>query len=193
MAYDDANEEQASIDKPAEVDVSQQESEELIELVIAAHEARESQAIETPARIDGVLIGQLVGFDAEGLALVDWPGCPISGGQKARVMAAMTPNDVGRRAALLFEGGDPAKPVVMGFLFEGQPMPAPVIPFSAERTQASVDGDRVVLSAEKEIVLQCGPASITLTRAGKIILRGTYVSSRSSGVNRIQGGSVQIN
>jgi hypothetical protein len=53
--------------------------------------------------------------------------------------------------------------------------------------------ERLELTAEKEIVLRVGDASITLTRAGKIILRGTYVLSRSSGVNRIKGGSVQIN
>ena len=33
----------------------------------------------------------------------------------------------------------------------------------------------------------------TLTRAGKILIRGAYLLARSSGVNRIQGGSVQIN
>jgi hypothetical protein len=53
--------------------------------------------------------------------------------------------------------------------------------------------ERLELTAEREIVLRVGDASITLTRAGKIILRGTYVLSRSSGVNKIKGGSVQIN
>ena len=51
----------------------------------------------------------------------------------------------------------------------------------------------LVVSAEKELVFRCGQASITLTRAGKVLLRGTYPSSRSSGANRIKGGSVQIN
>ena len=49
------------------------------------------------------------------------------------------------------------------------------------------------ITAEKEIVLKCGKASITLTKAGKVIIRGTYLLNRSSGVNRIKGGSVQIN
>ena len=44
-----------------------------------------------------------------------------------------------------------------------------------------------------QIVLRCGEASITLTRAGKVLIRGAYVLSRSSGTNRIQGGSVEIN
>ena len=59
--------------------------------------------------------------------------------------------------------------------------------------EAEAVPDRLELVARREIVLRCGNASITLTRAGKIILRGTYVLSRSSGVNKIKGGSVQIN
>ena len=58
---------------------------------------------------------------------------------------------------------------------------------------AKADDEKLILTAEKEIVLRCGLASITLTRAGKVILRGAYLLSRSSGVNRIKGGSVQIN
>jgi uncharacterized protein (DUF2345 family) len=56
-----------------------------------------------------------------------------------------------------------------------------------------IDGQRLQFEAKDEIVLKCGKASITLTKAGKIIIRGTYLLSRSSGVNRIKGGSVQIN
>lgn len=62
-----------------------------------------------------------------------------------------------------------------------------------ETAAATTDGERLVLTAEREIVLQCGGASITLTRAGKIIIRGEYVVTRAAGVNRILGGSVQIN
>jgi hypothetical protein len=42
-------------------------------------------------------------------------------------------------------------------------------------------------------VLRCGKASITLTKAGKVLVQGTYVSHRSSGVIRIKGGAVQLN
>jgi len=54
-------------------------------------------------------------------------------------------------------------------------------------------GERIDLKAENQITLKCGKASITLTNAGKVIIRGTYLLNRSSGVNRIKGGSVQIN
>ncbi len=56
-----------------------------------------------------------------------------------------------------------------------------------------LDGKRVVLEGKEEVVLKCGDASITLTKAGKILIRGKYLLSRSSGVNRILGGSVQVN
>jgi len=58
---------------------------------------------------------------------------------------------------------------------------------------AYVDGKRVVIEGREEIVLKCGEASITLTKAGKILIRGKYLLNRSTGVNRIMGGSVQVN
>lgn len=51
----------------------------------------------------------------------------------------------------------------------------------------------LVLTAEEDVTIRCGASSITLTAAGKIIIRGKYIVSRSSGVQRIKGGSVQIN
>jgi hypothetical protein len=47
--------------------------------------------------------------------------------------------------------------------------------------------------AKEQVVLKCGKASITLTKAGKVLIQGSYVLSRSSGINRVKGGSVQIN
>jgi len=41
------------------------------------------------------------------------------------------------------------------------------------RAEARVDGKRVVLEGNDEVVLKCGEASITLRRDGKIILRGS--------------------
>jgi hypothetical protein len=62
-----------------------------------------------------------------------------------------------------------------------------------EPVEVLLDGKRVVIDARDEIVLRCGKASITLRRNGRIVIRGTYVETRAEGVNRIQGGSVQIN
>jgi hypothetical protein len=170
----------------------------LLELVLAEHAARAAQdeVAALPDRIDGVLIGQLAAYGDAGELLVTFPGAPPEG-FPARAMAALGPADVGRDVALMFEGADPRKPVVMGRMHvPGAPAPREG-PANAEPrptlTEARVDGERLEFTAEKEIVFRCGKASITLTRAGKILLRGAYLLTRSSGVNRIQGGSVQIN
>jgi hypothetical protein len=56
------------------------------------------------------------------------------------------------------------------------------------------DGVEVLeITARQQLTIRCGESSITLTAGGKIILRGKYIVSRSSGVQRIKGGSVQIN
>jgi len=149
-----------------------------------------SASKEKQQRIDGVVIGLLVGLDHESTPLVSFPGCPTHPGINARSTSSLSDSDIGRQVALLFENGDPNLPIVIGRMH----YPEDVTPADsdAHRT-AKLDGERVVLSAKKEIVLKCGKASITLTRAGKILIRGTYLSSRSSGVNRIKGGSVQLN
>jgi hypothetical protein len=58
---------------------------------------------------------------------------------------------------------------------------------------ADVDGRRVRIVAKDEIVLECGQASVTLRRNGRITIRGTYVETDSEGTNRIKGGQVRIN
>ncbi len=150
--------------------------------------AQEDRQSADDQRLDGVVIGVLAGLDADGRPLVAFPGSPSSECSTAHATIRFGEHDIGHEVALLFENGDPTRPLIIGRIQhpgrEGLQKP----PLTAE-----LDGDRLQLSAEREIVLRCGKASITLTRAGKIILRGTYLLSRSSGVNRIKGGSVQIN
>lgn len=56
-----------------------------------------------------------------------------------------------------------------------------------------LDGERIVLHAERDIEMRCGEASIVLTRAGKVLIKGEYVLTRSRGANRIKGAHVDIN
>jgi hypothetical protein len=55
------------------------------------------------------------------------------------------------------------------------------------------DGENLVIPAVAELVILCGEASITLTRAGKVLIRGAYVLTRSSGANCVKGAVVEIN
>jgi hypothetical protein len=101
----------------------------------------------------------------------------------ARSTRPIAASDIGKEAVVVFACGRVRQAIIIGVLRQPE----------AETVTARMDGDRLVLSATKEIVLECGDASITLTRAGKVLIRGAYVLSKSSGVNRIKGGSVQIN
>jgi len=71
--------------------------------------------------------------------------------------------------------------------------PAPSVAEMEKPDEVLVDGERLIFDAKKEIVLRCGEASITLTRAGKVLIKGAYVVSRSSGANKIKGASIALN
>jgi len=124
-------------------------------------------------------VGCLVGIDSVGRALVE-----IDGRENEGPLVALCATDAllkaGDSLALAYVNGDPLRPLVIGKL-------------RAPHTGLVEREQDLVLEAEHEITLRCGKASLVLTRAGKILLRGAYVSSRSSGVNRIKGGSVKIN
>jgi len=57
----------------------------------------------------------------------------------------------------------------------------------------ALDGRHVAITAGETFTITCGKTSITLTKAGKVVVRGADVLTRSSGLNRVKGGSVQIN
>ena len=144
-----------------------------------------------PARISGALVGTLIGFGGEGqIPLVLYPGQPGSAAITAASTVDLHATHIGRQVALMFDERDPRRPIIMGLLRVPGAWPLPKQPGLVE---VDADGERLVVRASEQLVLQCGKASITLTKAGKVLIRGTYVASNSSGVNRIKGGTVQIN
>ncbi|RYY77088.1 MAG: hypothetical protein EOO52_06265 [Gammaproteobacteria bacterium] len=164
-----------------------------------------------------VLIGSLAAFDEHGKPLVSHPLASNGALLTAITTLALSHQHIGRQVALMFVNGELKQPIIVGLIhnplyalldnlsvasseeateqdtvvFE-LPLPArEKRDMSSETLQ--VDGKYVHIVGQEEITLSCGEASITLTKAGKILLRGTYLQSRSSGVNRILGGSVQVN
>jgi hypothetical protein len=124
--------------------------------------------------------------------------------QRARLATPATRERLARavaerqQAVVVFEHGDRTKPLIVGFIEPLTPdAPDPSLTVDGSKTmpvvEADVDGRRVRLTAQDEIVLECGTASITLRRNGRVVIRGTYVETHSHGTNRIKGGQVQIN
>lgn len=140
---------------------------------------------------NAVATGELVAITDEGCTpLVVFPGQPGTAAVRARSVVDLHGAHIGRQVVLMFEAADPARPVVMGVLRSGEGSPLPAM---SPQVDVEADGSRIVVSAKEQLVLRCGKASITLTKAGKVLIQGGYVSSRSTGVNRIKGGSVQLN
>lgn len=149
----------------------------------------ENDMAQTSQKIEGVVIGLFLSINNDGLPLVAFPGNPDETAIVARSTTQMQTEDIGCEVALLFEGGNLRMPLIIGKIQHADDQPAQ----ENEPANAELDGESIVLSARQNITLKCGKASITLTKSGKVILRGAYLLSRSSGVNRIKGGSVQIN
>ena len=150
---------------------------------------RERRPTESP------VLGTLLSVTAEGVPLVDYPHNP-HGPLQAKVACDLAPEQVasGSSVLILFENGDGQCPVILGAVSDRMPVSSrDLVSTRRWNGEVAVDGRRLVIEAKEEIVLRCGKASITLTRAGKVLIRGAYVLSRSSGANRIKGGSVQIN
>lgn len=135
-------------------------------------------------------IAEFRGFDIDERPLVS--SLPTHPGQilAARTTVSLAVAAVGDEVLVVFAGGHDDLPIVVGVL-DPESRGGAVVNPAAVRAQA--DGRRCVIEAEREIVLRCGDASITLTRAGKVLIEGRYVLSRSSGCNRIKGAAIDIN
>jgi hypothetical protein len=152
----------------------------------SSHEERDNRKDLAELRLPSVIVGRVAAIAESQDPLIDFPGNTSGELVRARSLVPITNADVGREVALTFEDADLSRPIIVGLLQSPQPQPAP-------QREVKLDAETLVLSAKREVVIQCGKASITLTNAGKVLIRGAYLLSRSSGVNRIKGGSVQIN
>jgi hypothetical protein len=164
---------------------------ELLPPSIEAAPVKETTPFNGPKAQMGVVVGELIGITDEGRTpLVLYSGQPSTAALKARTVVDLHGSHIGCQVVLMFEDADPSRPIIMGVLREGEGWPLEQKPGQVE---VDVDGERMIVSAREELVLRCGKASITLTKVGKVLIKGSYLLSRSSGVNRIKGGSVQLN
>lgn len=157
----------------------------VLDSVRRAKRLRTRRGGSSKTRWDSPIIGSIVAVQGDGTALVDFENNPAGKPTIARTCVALHEADASSAAVLVFAMGDATLPIIVGKLLP--------VGESADRVTIDRDGETISISAENQISLTCGKASITLTRAGKVLIRGAYVLSRSSGANRLKGGSVQIN
>ncbi len=132
-------------------------------------------------QLPGVLVGEVVGVDDHGLPLVS---TEVHGARAADVVwmpdAPNWSKCVGLRVVLGHVGGDEQRPVVLGLL------DAP--PKTRARTPETLR-----VESKRELVIECGKSKIMMRADGRIEIRGGHLISRSSGPNKVKGGSVHIN
>lgn len=140
-------------------------------------------------------VGQIVAVVGEELVSVVVPG--VTGTLAARLAVTLTHErlrmaiDSRQGAVIVLDACGQA--IVIGLL---EPIPTKeerTEPSQPRVVEADVDGKRVRIVGNDEIVLECGNASITLRRNGRVIIKGTYVETDSAGTNRIKGAAVRIN
>lgn len=165
---------------------SSEDSEEFAQLLASPAAVAGAAARQT---IQGVVIGKLVAVADGNVAFVTFNGQQGTAAVRARAAVELRGEFVGLDVILMFEEGDPSRPLLVGCLQDSDTQSLSEAP----NVEVAVDGKRLVVAAKDQLVLRCGQASITLTKAGKVLIEGAYVSSRSLGVNRIRGGSIQLN
>jgi len=165
-------------------DAGQHELEQLLTKPV------EKGPLEHKERIAGAIVGTLVGFRGPYEPLVIYPDQPESTALNARASVDLQAEHIGHEVILVFEKGNPMKPIVTGLIRVSSPWPAKQRP---PQVDVDVDGQRLILTAKEQLVLSCGDASLTLHCDGKVVIRGRHVVSHASGVNRIRGGSVELN
>nr|WP_319490548.1 DUF6484 domain-containing protein [uncultured Desulfobacter sp.] len=165
-------------------------------------------SVERPDKpLEGVRVGKIVRIDGNGRILVDYPQNRM-GAMPARFTRAMdieslvSAQNEGLKVLLVFEDNRPDRPIIIDILSslmdgiygsETRSEREDLVLNMDETQDMTLNGKRIIFTGQEEIVLKCGKASITMTKAGKILIRGAYLLNRSSGVNKIKGGSVQIN
>lgn len=135
-------------------------------------------------RIEGVVIGVFLGF-GEDAPLVVFPGNPEETALPARSLCELSSDMIGCEVALLFQEGDPRKPLIVGRIVEAAR--------GAAALQVIRDGERVRITAKESIELRCGKATIIMDSDGRITIRGGHITSHASGAQRIRGGSINLN
>ena len=160
---------------------------------------QKSEEFLTESQFSVPCIGRIAGAGPQGEVFVEYNGY---GPYPARMLAGISsrelsrPRQRGRELLLVFENGDPGKPIIIGLMAD--PLEELIsLEIAGEKREEPcnvlIDGRQIVIEAEDEVFLKCGKGSIQIRKDGKITIKGTDLLSRSSGPQRIRGASININ
>ena len=141
-------------------------------------------------------IGRINGMDQGGRILVSYGGGRCN---PARLVAGLNRFELAtsayknREVLLNFAEDDPDQPIVVALLADPVEELICLSPEQARPEELKVDGQTLVIQADREIVLKCGQSSLLLRRDGKIVLKGVEIVSRARKSNKIKGAYVEVN
>ena len=182
-------------------------------------------------RQNDLVIGMITGVNQQGLVYVAFAQNQMEEPVISKTVVPVSNEDMGRRAVIMFEGGNMGSPVVLGLIqdvavhniapesvdAESNIVSESIVAESTDTAITTVDNkasfqmqsldetpdkiaknvrvdtDTLLVQSVREIHLECGESSISMTRAGKIVIKGMEIETRSAGCNRIKGVSVDIN
>lgn len=159
------------------------------------------QILDAPVAADRpcpaeIITGHLQGIDGEGRVLFlpeqsNATPVPVSIGVAIPDGTLIPAARKLQRALVVRTTDNPSRLVLIGLVRErvesGARDAAP------GQLEVKVDGETLRLTAEREIELRCGNASLILRQSGRVILKGTHVVTSSTGPLKVKGATVEIN
>lgn len=139
------------------------------------------------------LIGRLMVSPINGKIMVTCPGFEP---RPARFLSNVNRHELlqgssqDREVLVVFAHGNPDEPVIVGMIENEL---EELVCMKDGPLETLIDGERVVLRANEEIVLTCGKGSITINKSGKIVVKGTDIVSRASQMNKMFGSGIEFN
>lgn len=149
----------------------------------------ESESVESGPVESGPVVGTLLRVDANGRAWVEFPGSHGEVLARCAVAEQAIPSSQdlpGSAVLLVFEAEDRHRPIITGFVRDRL---VPETSAAEQRIRAA----KIVLEGEQELVLSCGQGTLTMTADGRIVIKGTRLTSRASESNKVRGAVVLIN
>lgn len=133
------------------------------------------------ALLQGLEIVRVVSSDDSGTVVDLAPlGLPATAARSIMEPGSLI---VGDEVVVAFVRGDGAQPLIVGRIHNP----------GAPARDVRINGRRIAIQADAELVLRCANATVRIERDGQVSVRGERIVSQARGSHRVRGGSVELN